>query len=429
MTRAQGSRKVEGGPRRVERSQRAHERRAKWAVVVLATGCAMVVAAAPAVAMTRTNSTSRGAHVSLARHAVATPYSISPAKPNGLTIGVIGGGFISYSDGSPPCASARCTTHQGPKDLVFLTAHNVQGFTFKRWTKGCVGDGPICGVIPGQTPKVTALFVHSGTLELTVAGPGVITGDHGKIDCGGNNSLCTDTLSGIGDTTFTPHAANDATFLGWGGSCQQYTTDDCSVANDALVGATATFAPTSPSSGAQAFNVTNGPVSGATGSIASCLSQVDCNTMVASGTSLTLSREEFVADPFVALPFLNWSGGECVGNWPVCSLVVDGPVNIGFILGEVLAASSQGVTLLVEVNGSGRLHAVRGTLLHGCGSRAQGGGYTCTLVESHGGFAIRAIGNLKGWGATDKKLCRPSNNRECKGSVPSEGQALAVTFK
>jgi hypothetical protein len=60
----------------------------------------------------------------------------------------------------------------------------------------------------------------------------------------------------------------------------------------------------------------------------SCGDNGPCTTTVPSGTSVTLSASDgfVLANPLV-VPSVNWSGA-CTGDWPVCSLVVDGSTSV-----------------------------------------------------------------------------------------------------
>jgi hypothetical protein len=407
--------------------------RAKLAVGVALYMAAGVTARADALASIPSK---RAVATNVAPRAVGST-AIAAAMSNDLTVNVSGEGIVTYSDGSAPCSASGCSTHESPHSLVFLTATPAQGYTFKRWTAGCVGPGAICGITPAQAPVVSALFVHTGAVQLTVSGPGRIEGDGGAIACGMDQSSCSDDLSGTGTTHFTVRPAAGAVFLGWGGACAQFATHSCTVDDSAFSGATAAFAPTSPSVGPQPLTVGHdGPTASAPDGLDSCLTAVECKTSVPSGSYYTLTAGgSFVSTLFGQPSAVSWSGG-CVGTWPICSLIVDGPTAIQVsTLGSAGNAGNgpAAVTLPVTVTGKGRLRAVRGTLTpRGCGSVARGGGYSCMLEEAGGAFVLRAIpvgrNKFRGWGSSMYRVCKPAKRPQCSASVVYEGPALAVNF-
>ena len=364
---------------------------------------------------------------------------VTGATSGGLTVNVTGEGIVTYSDGNSPCSMTGCTTDESAHELVFLTATAAQGYTFKGWTEGCVGTGAICGVTPAQAPVVSAAFVHSGAFQLTVSGPGVVGGDGGAVSCGMGDSDCFDPLSGSGTTQFTATGAAGGVFLGWGGACAQFATGPCTVDNSAFSGATAAFAPAAPPSSPQSLTVTHTlPLASAPDALDSCLATSPCTTSVPGGSSYTLTAGgSFISSPFSVPLGVSWSRG-CVGSWPVCSLVVDGPTTIsvrGYRF-EPLSSRARGpapVTLTVTVVGRGRLRAVRGTLSpRGCGARAPGGGYSCTLSEVGGAFDLRArpVGRqrFRRWGSSMYQVCRPASRANCFARLSYDGPALAANF-
>jgi hypothetical protein len=352
-------------------------------------------------------------------------------------VNVSGEGIVTYSDGSSPCSTSSCTTTESPHKVVFLTATPAQEYAFKGWTKGCVGAGAICGITPAQAPVVSAQFVHAGAFRLTVSGPGVVSGDNRNIACGMGQSDCSDSLSGAGTTQFTATGDGGAVFLGWGGACAQFATGPCVVDNSAFSGATAAFASSAPPSAPQSLTVTHmSPVASAPDVLDSCLAANPCRTAVPGGSYYTLTAGgSFISSPFTQPSTVDWRGG-CVGSWPVCSLMVDGPTEINIASSQVLAASGlsrAAVTVTVSVVGRGTLHAVRGTLTpHGCGSRPVGGGYECTLTEAGGAFALRARpagrNKFNSWGSSEYKVCKHPKRRECSARVAYQGPALAANF-
>jgi Divergent InlB B-repeat domain len=361
------------------------------------------------------------------------------ANAGGLVVNVTGEGIVTYSDGNSPCSMADCATNERSHQLVFLTAVPAQGYTFQGWTEGCVGEGTICGVTPAQAPVVSAEFVHAGVFQLTVSGPGVVGGDGGAISCGMGHSECSDQLSGLSTTQFTPMGSPGAVFLGWGGACAQFATDPCVVANSAVSGATAAFGSATPPSSPQSLTVTHTlAVASAPEALDACLAAQSCATSVPGGSFYTLTAGgSFINNPFSVPLGVSWTGG-CVGSWPVCSLIVEGPTAItvhtrGFEPDATEVRGPAPVTLTVMVVGRGRLRAVRGTLSpRGCGARAVGGGYSCTLSETAGAFDLRAqpVGRnrFRRWDSSLYPVCRPATRVDCSARVSYEGPDMAANF-
>jgi hypothetical protein len=352
-----------------------------------------------------------------------------------LTVNVSGEGLVTYSDGSPPCTDLGCVTNEPSDSVVFLTATPAQGYQFIGWTRGCVGTGSICGITPAQAPVISALFAHAGMLEVTVAGPGKVGG--AGLSCGSGADQCSAQLSGTGSTVLDATPAPGAAFLGWGGACAQFATGPCTIDDSAFSGATATFASTTLTSTPQPFDVTHtGPVASAPGSLDACLAQTPCETSLAGESSVSLTAGgSFINSPFTPLPSVTWSG-SCVGSWPVCTLVVDRPIGIDVLSDEpvtrAVGSSESEVLIKVTVVGRGLLQAVRGTLTpKGCGSRAVGSRYMCTLVEPRSGFELRArpVGDkFRAWGSDFGTICTPAVSTRCANRVTYDGPALAAVF-
>jgi hypothetical protein len=213
--------------------------------------------------------------------------------------------------------------------------------------------------------SVQATFVSTGDLSMTVAGAGVVTSSPAGITCGRSAQQCGATYASGQLVTLTPAPAAGATFDGWGGPCAQYGTNPCQLQVTAATGVLASFRRASPATGPQTLSVTHGIASilSAPAVLSSCAASDPCSAMVPSGTSVTLDA----GGPFVggdgALPSVTWSG-DCVGNWPVCRAVVDGPTRITVTQLTLLRASrpaptapSQSQTVPTSVSGGGTIRA------------------------------------------------------------------------
>jgi List-Bact-rpt repeat protein len=245
-----------------------------------------------------------------------------------ITTDVVGQGTIVVGASGQSCTS-RCVFTQGPEKVLQLTAVPAPGYSFGNWSGACFGTAAVCPVAPTQASTVQATFVSTGELSLTVAGLGAISSSPGAISCGRSGDVCGATFDDGQVVTLTPAPAPGAVFDGWGGPCAQYGTDPCEIQVGASIGVTASFGHVTPATGSQILSVTHrrASVTSAPDVLTTCAGSDPCRTSVPSGTSVTLDA----GGPFVAgggaLPAVTWSG-DCVGNWPVCRAIVDGPTNI-----------------------------------------------------------------------------------------------------
>jgi hypothetical protein len=218
-----------------------------------------------------------------------------------------------------------------------LTATPAQGYSFKGWSDGCFGTALVCALAPDADTTVHATFVSAGELELTVGGPGVVSMASAGLACGDTEDYCEANFPVLDQVQLTPTPAPGAQFAGWGGPCAQYGTGPCDVQVGLSTGVTATFENAGTTSegvaasGDQAsLTVTHEqtPIASAPDVLSSCVDLSPCTGEVTPGTFLTLTvGGGFVISGAPILANYAWSGA-CVGNWPVCSLVVDSPASV-----------------------------------------------------------------------------------------------------
>jgi hypothetical protein len=281
-----------------------------------------------------------------------------------VTTDVAGQGTIVVGASGESCTS-RCVFPQQSGGVLQLTAVPAPGYAFGSWSGACVGTATICAVAPTSAASVRATFVSSGDLSMTVAGAGVITSSPAGITCGRSAQQCGATYESGQVVTLTAAPAAGAMFDGWGGPCAQYGTDPCQLQVTAATGVTASFRRASPATGPQTLTVTHGSagILSAPDVLTSCAASDPCSATVPSGTSVTLDA----GGPFVggdgALPSVTWSG-VCVGNWPVCRTIVDGPTSITVTQLTLQRASrpaptagGQSQTLPTSVSGGGTIRA------------------------------------------------------------------------
>jgi Divergent InlB B-repeat domain len=135
-----------------------------------------------------------------------------------LRVTVEGQGVVASADGRIDCGS-QCTASYGPSSVVALTATPVQGWSFSRWTRGCVGLAPSCLVTLDETTATHAVFTRSpGEVAVTVGGLGKVVSQPRGISCGGTATAerCHATF-GQGETVrLIPEPGPHAVFKEWG---------------------------------------------------------------------------------------------------------------------------------------------------------------------------------------------------------------------
>jgi hypothetical protein len=295
--------------------------------------------------------------------------------------------------------------------VVQLAAVPAPGYTFGSWSGACFGTAAICAVATTQAMAVQATFVSTGELSVTVAGPGDVSSSAEGIECGRSNDQCDATFQSGQLVTLTPAPGPSASFDGWGGPCAQYGTGPCEVQVAESTGVTATFRHASPATGPQTLSVSHGIASmlSAPAILSQCGASDPCSGTVPSGTSVTLEA----GGPFVGgdggLPTVTWSG-DCVGNWPVCRVVVDDPTNVAVRQFALLRQSrpvptASGPLLLVQavVSGGGRIRGPGVACPLHCNWYLPGGKYvTLTAVPSRGHRFMKWAGFCAG----RKRTCR-----------------------
>ena len=366
------------------RFERGYVRTRRWAlggVVLLLAALAALGDAATAGAAKRASlaSYADGARVARSLTPVARPAS-SPT----VMVTVDGTGLVSFADSEVSCAG-RCAVPEVGGRMVVLTAVPGTGSVFSGWTGTCVGAAPVCAVTATATTAVTATFTSPNKLlSATVSGPGVISSNPpNAVSCG--TPAVGPPLDGCAANSIAPNqqvvltATPDpgAVFAGWGGVCAQYTTTSCELQGRPFTGVTASFeyAVTAPGHSTLAI-APHGLVplaSAPAGVLASCPSTQGsaCNAPVALGeTVILVAGGPFeISQTLASLPDLHWSG-DCVGVWPVCSLIVDAltlPVQLFSSSPEFLLTGT-GLSLTVS----------RGGVI------ALNGGGTCSLSHSSG---------------------------------------------
>jgi subtilisin family serine protease len=151
-----------------------------------------------------------------------------------------GTGTVTSGNGIIHCG-AICTATVSGGTQVALTATPTPNSTFTSWSGGCTSvNGTTCTVTGGATVSATfTLFGGGVSLGVVMAGsgPGTVTSNDGKIQCGGT---CSATYAGGSGVTLTATPTSGATFKQWGGACSG-TTPTCALTLNATQTVTAIF--------------------------------------------------------------------------------------------------------------------------------------------------------------------------------------------
>lgn len=252
----------------------------------------------------------------------------------------------------PPCSALSRSDA-----VVPLAAVPAAGAAFDHWEGACAGAAASCVLATDAPSTVTASFVLlkpvllpglGSRLEVTVAGPGHVTG--GGIAC---SPTCA-ARPNVPAVLLTATPLPSAVFAGWGGDCAGVAASTCPVGLGAARTVTATFRRRYSLAVApplQKPTVTISPPG------TSCVGA--CSVPERSDALVTIS----VAPP---TDHADW-GAACTGRGIVCSLAVDAPVTIPLHVTATLPASFTAYGLVVSLTRKG---TVKG-----------GAGFACTRVS------------------------------------------------
>jgi hypothetical protein len=229
-----------------------------------------------------------------------------------VTVDAMGGGLgaITSTPAGITCG-ADCSEAFPEGATISLRATATTGSMFAGWSGGgCSGTGD-CTVTVTADLAITAMFVASDSLVVTVTGNGTgsVTSSPAGIvcpgDCGENYAL---------GQTVTLYASPGigSRFAGWsGGGCSG--TGSCFVSTNSPAAVTATFT-------LNQYTLTVARAGTGTGTVTSTPAGISCGAtcsqLVNSGTSVLLN-----AAPAAGSTFIGWSGGGCSGTGS-CSVTV-----------------------------------------------------------------------------------------------------------
>jgi subtilisin family serine protease len=150
-------------------------------------------------------------------------------------------GAVTSSPAGIACG-ATCSGSFGSGTTVTLTATAAANSGFAGWGGACSGTGSTCAVSMTAANSVTATFVQSYPLTVTVAkagskASGTVTSSPAGISCG---SDCSETYNAGTSVKLTAKAGGGSRFSGWSGACSG-TATTCTVGMTAARTVTATF--------------------------------------------------------------------------------------------------------------------------------------------------------------------------------------------
>ena len=312
-----------------------------------------------------------------------------------LTVGITGSGTVRSTDGYINCPGTCSVGYYlySPPTNVTLNATPSSGWIFTGWSGACSGTGA-CTVPMSQNQSVTATFVPTHTLSVSIAGNGRVTSTDGYINCPGT---CSHTYAQGTQVSLNATPGTGWTFGGWSGACSGV--GSCNLTMNQNLSLIATFLQN------ETLTVTvtgSGNVTSTDGHI-SCPGL--CSYTYPNGTYVTLN----------ANPTTNWTltawGGACSGNAPSCTVVMTQNQS-------VTATFNQNHALVVTPSGSGSVYSSDGYI--NCPG-------TCSHTYAYGTQVILHSNPAQGWSLSAWGGACSGNAPTC--TVPmTQDQTVTATF-
>ena len=247
-----------------------------------------------------------------------------------LSVTATGGGRIISDPEGIDCPE-DCSESFVEETEVTLSATSDSAWVFSGWSGACSGKDP-CMLTLSSDTSVSATFVRTYSLTVSVAGMGTVTSDPLGINCPED---CSESYLTGTEVTLTAAPDSAWTFSAWDGACTG--TDPCTlrIADDASV--SGTFVP----SHAVAVSIDgNGRVTSEPAGI-DC--PADCSEEFASGSAVTLTA---VADS--AWMFSAW-GGACTG-FDSCLLSVSEDQSVSAVFTKPVFAVNDVLDHLLQIS-------------------------------------------------------------------------------
>jgi hypothetical protein len=228
-----------------------------------------------------------------------------------------GGGMVTSAPAGIACDSA-CAATFAAGTMVTLTATPDATSVFAGWSGACTADP--CTVRVDQLALVTAEF-DALRYDVSVdvgAGFGVVFSDPTGIDCG---HTCTASVRAGTTITLTETPDTGGSFVQWGGDCSSAGGDQtCSLVVDGDRSVLAQFV-----SGMVTTNPLLVVIEGdGSGTVSTVDGTINCPDVCGANepAEVQINLEAAAAPGSV---FAGWSGSECSGTNPICSLDADAP--------------------------------------------------------------------------------------------------------
>jgi hypothetical protein len=157
-----------------------------------------------------------------------------------LTVSLAGAGSggVKSDSGGIDCPGVQCTATFNQGTAVTLTAAAANGSVFTGWSGGgCSGTGN-CVVTMSADQSITATFVPTHVLSVTLAGAGAGSVSASGINCPG---VCSGAYPQGTALSLSATSSPGSVFTGWSGACSG--TGPCAVTMNSDQGVTAMFAP------------------------------------------------------------------------------------------------------------------------------------------------------------------------------------------
>jgi uncharacterized repeat protein (TIGR02543 family) len=231
-----------------------------------------------------------------------------------LDVSVSGSGRVTSEPRGIDCPAA-CSTRLPQGAPVTLTPAPAENWVFAGWSGACSGTGA-CNVRMDAAKAVTATFVPTYVLTVSVSGPGWVGVNPPDRPCPGANGLpCSFRYRSGTTVVLTAQTGPGYAFDGWTGACAG-SGPTCTLALDADMTVGAMFSIRSFT-----LSVSIGAQSGASGRVTSNLAGIDCpgdcSESYTAETWITLT-----ATPTSGSVFDGWTDGFCRGLNPSCILVM-----------------------------------------------------------------------------------------------------------
>ncbi|GAM08162.1 thermophilic serine proteinase [Geobacter sp. OR-1] len=228
-----------------------------------------------------------------------------------LEVKLSGSGTV-HSSPAPDvnCSSSSCRQSYANVSVVTLTATPAPGFVFSGWSGDCSGM-ETCMVTMNQDQSITATFIPTYPLNVTVSGSGTVhSSPSTDISC--SSGTCSKTYPSGSVVTLTASPSTDYLFTGWSGACGG--TGDCTVTMDAATAVTASFI--NPNHRTLSVTVSgSGTVHSSPSPDINCSSGT-CTVSYMVGSAVTLS-----VVPSAGFVFSGWTG-DCSGT-DTCTVPMD----------------------------------------------------------------------------------------------------------